>query len=1014
MKYLFLICFSLQTYGAVPGLMISQYPNTNNLADTNRFIIADDVRKTNYNITYGQLRRQLAIDIATNSPVTNLLGNKIDSTNGSAYSLTLRNPLAGASNNIAFIAPGTTASRTLANRANDWLNVIDDGAIGDGVTDESASIRKTYLRAVARGGGKIWFPYGQAGVYLFNNLIITNDNITLVQDSFIQNSIVGHTNTIRLQPYNPALEFIRVGDDSKLVIGFGMQNVSLYGGSVAPFGNVGLNLTGGTYDAHLENVAFMYFKTNVCISGGTNFQTAVIHFDHFSMINSTNSNARGIQVLWPSTGYTTAIYFSDGKIAGPTGAGSYAIEQDGTVVSWTGSYMDSSHAKGVFMNRTGLSSVYPVMIGSGMNIDSGNLTNTVMTLGSGLGAFSVIGNWAQWIEGTVKPTGRLLTSNGSLIEGYPDGAVPHDADILRAEVGIELAFDDYSARSSATNYGYNNVLRIRPRTNDLVIDVNNLTGKLEVNAPDFTISGTEDVHGLFQVDGHAIIATSSTNKNTGQAINLSHDGTNAIIQSASFTNVLSGIQLKANSILGLQMATNAGVTIPVSLNSKGLTEVNGAALLVTSSTTPDTGEAINLRHNGTVGIIQTASFGSNKTPLELWAGGVDSLHIETNGTISVFTNFNVSGNMIVTNGITNLVLSASLPVQTDANKKLISAAINLSGSQVTGVLNPSNLPTGLGITNNGSVLSNNIIAGTNITVQAGANGQLIISAGLGGGTGAVSSVAMTVPPFLSIAGSPITSAGTLAVGLSGTALPVVNGGTESTSLGASITNTGGVLQLSDVGTPSTYTKVVTDSKGRVTVGSTAVLASSDYLGQGGSGEVGFLHHAAGPSFSPGWSAVNLASSDVTGLLPMANMGLVTGTGVTNNSGVLSNNIVAGTGLSITAGTSGQLTITATGTGNTSAISVKTANYTITDNDYTIVMRLNDVQIVTLPAAAGRQGRKFVIKNSQVSTVNVAVTGSDTIDTTIPDGTHPYYNLAEDKAITVQSDGTSVWYIIGGY
>ena len=51
----------------------------------------------------------------------------------------------------------------------------------------------------------------------------------------------------------------------------------------------------------------------------------------------------------------------------------------------------------------------------------------------------------------------------------------------------------------------------------------------------------------------------------------------------------------------------------------------------------------------------------------------------------------------------------------------------------------------------------------------------------------VSSVAMTVPTFLSVAGSPITSSGTLAVTLSGTALPIANGGTGATTLaGANI------------------------------------------------------------------------------------------------------------------------------------------------------------------------------------------------------------------------------------
>jgi len=55
----------------------------------------------------------------------------------------------------------------------------------------------------------------------------------------------------------------------------------------------------------------------------------------------------------------------------------------------------------------------------------------------------------------------------------------------------------------------------------------------------------------------------------------------------------------------------------------------------------------------------------------------------------------------------------------------------------------------------------------------------------GYGTGTVTSVAATVPSFLSVSGSPITTSGTLALTYSGTALPVANGGTGvTTSSGA--------------------------------------------------------------------------------------------------------------------------------------------------------------------------------------------------------------------------------------
>jgi len=55
--------------------------------------------------------------------------------------------------------------------------------------------------------------------------------------------------------------------------------------------------------------------------------------------------------------------------------------------------------------------------------------------------------------------------------------------------------------------------------------------------------------------------------------------------------------------------------------------------------------------------------------------------------------------------------------------------------------------------------------------------------GGGGGSGTVTSVAASVPSFLSVSGSPITSSGTLAFSLSGTALPTTSGGTGLTALG---------------------------------------------------------------------------------------------------------------------------------------------------------------------------------------------------------------------------------------
>lgn len=80
-----------------------------------------------------------------------------------------------------------------------------------------------------------------------------------------------------------------------------------------------------------------------------------------------------------------------------------------------------------------------------------------------------------------------------------------------------------------------------------------------------------------------------------------------------------------------------------------------------------------------------------------------------------------------------------------------------------------------------STVNERLAVGTNGQVLAANSATATGLEWVSAATGTVTSVAMSVPAFLSVSGSPITSSGTLAVTLSGTALPIANGGTGATT-----------------------------------------------------------------------------------------------------------------------------------------------------------------------------------------------------------------------------------------
>ncbi len=227
----------------------------------------------------------------------------------------------------------------------------------------------------------------------------------------------------------------------------------------------------------------------------------------------------------------------------------------------------------------------------------------------------------------------------------------------------------------------------------------------------------------------------------------------------------------------------------------------------------------------------------------------------------------------------------------------------------------------VGIKDEGSSISTgvkniNFVGATVTATNSGDDVTVNVSAG----TGTVTSVAATVPAFLSVAGSPITTTGTLAISLSGTALPVANGGTGITSFGTGV--------ATFLGTPSSanLAAALTDETGT----GSAVFATSPTLvtpalGTPSSGVVTNLTGTASININGTVGATTPAAGTFTSLSDSGNL-TFTGTG-NRITGDFSNATVASRVMfqTSTVNSTTNLGLVPNGTGTASVIDIHNAS-----------------------------------------------------------------------------------------
>lgn len=360
--------------------------------------------------------------------------------------------------------------------------------------------------------------------------------------------------------------------------------------------------------------------------------------------------------------------------------------------------------------------------------------------------------------------------------------------------------------------------------------------------------------------------------NVWAGINVAEYGDFGIIQGLS--NL---IDPRVSGTNRLRMTAGGQITAP---NLQGDVFTTGLANITNfhSSNIPSylfVGNALDTNYNGLVvkdfadrfkiGYSKTTMLGSTNTPIQMqWVQGLTnanagSLEIGSagfaatdlalftaNGVTGLREHFRIkglTGNIVAdqdvsANTLTSIVPTGIPPLSVISSNIVTNLNVQyLGGHDDNYVRNLTNaigfLQTGRGFTNNGGVYSNNIVAGVNINITSGANGQLTIT-GTSTNGGTVTNVAMTVPAFLAVTGSPITSGGTLGVSYSGTALPIANGGTAGTTAalartslglntGLGITNTGSLYSNNIVAGANTV--ITSGANGQLTISSTGGFTS---------------------------------------------------------------------------------------------------------------------------------------------------------------------------------------------
>jgi len=497
---------------------------------------------------------------------------------------------------------------------------------------------------------------------------------------------------------------------------------------------------------------------NVAITGGTIQGVALT-------IDSIQSTPIGSTT--PSTGAFTTLSASS-TVSG-TGFSTYLASPP--AIGGTA----ANTAKFTTLAVTGLTG-YTYANGSGnltasTTIPNAGLANSSLTVNGvsiALGASGTVTAAAGTLTGTTlnsTVTGSSLTSVGTITTGVWNATPITNSFLANSSItvnGTSIALGGSGTITAAT-------------TSTLTIGSGLSGGSFNGSAP-VTIANT----GVLTFSGGTTGLTPNTA--TNGAITLA--GTLAVANGGTGVTSSSG----ANSVV----LRDANGNVTTNCLFEGYTsQAAGTTITLTASSvqnwaiTGSGGQTIQLPNATTLPAGATFTFNNNQSS--------GTIVVQNNSATTIATV--QSGSYITVVLLNNSSAAGSWDYHNSppSNASWSTNTLNWAGSYTNGTWNGNAVGAIYGGTGQTAVTTGDLLYGsasnTWSRLGVGSTGQILRVAG---GvptwgvdyTGTVTSVAATVPSFLSISGSPITTSGTLAIGYSGTALPTANGGTGLTSFTA--------------------------------------------------------------------------------------------------------------------------------------------------------------------------------------------------------------------------------------